>query len=433
MNMARRTGSHFDRILLSILLLCLILRLAYCFLVFPIIGERLYWKGVDDGYDELARNMLHGEGYTNVAGGFPNLVTPPGYAFFLYGLYRLVGEEINEGVRIQVVQPLLDTATCFLVYLLGVRLFRKRAVGLLAALGWALYPQIIVYNARVATEVLFTLLLTWAIVALYHLYERNRLRDAICMGILFGMAMLVKEKLIFFPPFLLYLILRSGRAHSKRWWSLAVVTIIFITLPVVPWIVRGYQTTGLFVPITLRQGRALNHGMNEDFSGADDAMVRFFENRPEGNRTKPELGEEERSAGARKIARDEQAHVARALSRITADPWHFIRGATVKLAAFWYYGQPRVIWGNILIQIPILLLAIAGYIRGWRKYDLVPFLLLTLYFDTLHSVTITRMRYSIPIMPETILLAAYFLVSTIGHRITIPRRFQNLLTRKSTC
>ncbi|MFH1679110.1 MAG: hypothetical protein ABIH26_00530, partial [Candidatus Eisenbacteria bacterium] len=67
MGNAAREGSAFppigrDRALLGVLLLCVLLRLVYAFAVFPVVGERLHWKGVDDGYDEIARNVLHGHG-----------------------------------------------------------------------------------------------------------------------------------------------------------------------------------------------------------------------------------------------------------------------------------------------------------------------------------------------------------------------------------
>jgi hypothetical protein len=108
--------------------------------------------------------------------------------------------------------------------------------------------------------------------------------------------------------------------------------------------------------------------------------------------------------------------VGKALARIAADPAGYAKAFAVKLGAFWYYGQPRVVAGNLAVQLPILLLAIAGYVRGWRKSDLLPFLSLSIYFLVIHSLTIVRMRYSIPIMPETILVAASFAAPILRRR-----------------
>ena len=413
-----------DRVLRYVLLACFLLRIIYSFFIFPVVGERLHWKGVDDGYDEIARNLLDGEGYVIGAGEAPNLVTPPGYVFFLYTLYAITGEEINEGVRIQIVQPLIDTVTCLLIYLLGIRVFADRRVGLLGASAWALYPQVIVYSARVAPETLFIFLLTAMMLALYRVLEKGKVVDAVALGLLWGLAVLVKEKIVFLFPLLILLLFVKCVCSMNRRIRLSLMMVVMMMVTTAPWIVRGYQVTGGFVPITLRSGRALNQGMDESFNGADNLLVdRFESDREWTGKGLPET-EEERLLRARSDARDEKSQIGRAVTRISADPFLFLRAFCVKLGAFWYYGQPKVIVGNILIQIPVLLLAICGYIRGWKRHNLMPFLFLTLYFLIIHALTIVRMRYSLPVMPETFLVAAFFLVSFRK------RRFQSVETLK---
>ncbi|MCK4680716.1 glycosyltransferase family 39 protein [bacterium] len=405
-----------DRALRWILVLCLVLRLAYCFFVFPVIADRLHWRGADDGYDEIARSLLHGDGYKVQADELPNLVTPPGYVAFLYLVYGATGEEVNEGIRIHLLHPVLDTLTCLLIYLMGLRVFRRRRVALLSALAWAVYPQMLVYSARLAPEVVFVLLFTGMVLALLRLLDEGHMRDAALVGLLWGLAVLTKEKLIFLPPIILLLTLRYTRGRAARRLALALVTCIVMAAVVAPWVARGYRVTGIFVPITLRSGRALKQGMDEDFSGADQALVEFFEGTPEEETDGGGPGRHEREEDVRAVARGERAQIGTALSRILADPGAYVKAFFIKLGAYWYFGQPKVIVGNILIQIPILLLAIAGYIRGWRSYRLLPFLILTLYFMIIHALTIVRMRYSLPIMPEMILVAAYFVVAMAERR-----------------
>ncbi len=415
--------SFLDRRLTLPLIISLgiLLRLTYSFIIFPAVAGDLHWKGADDGYDEIARNLLHGDGFTNEAGGLPNLVTPPGYAFFLYALYGLTGEEINEGVRIQLVQPLMDGVTCWLIYLLGLYLFKSRRVGILAALGWALYPQIIVYNARIAPEVLFTLLLTGMMLALFQLMESGRVKHAILVGVLWALAVLVKEKVVFLPPLLLWLAWRGVSLPGRKKALLMLTMTLAMAIPITPWLVRGYLVTGGFVPITLRSGRALRAATVEDFTGADDHLVKFFENRTEREKSESSIPEEEREERIRKRTETERNAMGEALSRIADNPVAFARGFAVKLAAFWYYGQPKVIVGNIIVQIPLVLLALLGYIRGWKRHNLLPFLYLTLYFVLIHALTVTRMRYSIPIMPEIFLVSAFFLIDWFSTRGPRPR------------
>jgi 4-amino-4-deoxy-L-arabinose transferase-like glycosyltransferase len=249
---------------------------------------------------------------------------------------------------------------------------------------------------------------------LVQLLQRGRWSDALLVGVAWGLAALVKEKMVFFPPLILLLILwRSWERGRKA--LLSALTLLAMLLTILPWVARGYQVTGGFVPITLRSGRALNQGMDESFTGADDVLVEFFQNQPEeGEEKSPPR--ERREEEVRESARSEKSLVGKAFSRIAADPVAYLRAFVVKLGAFWYYGQPKVIVGNILVQIPILLLAIAGYIRGWKRFPLAPFLVLTLYFLLVHALTIVRMRYSLPVMPENLLLASFFLVDLSRRR-----------------
>ncbi|MFH1278515.1 MAG: glycosyltransferase family 39 protein [Candidatus Eisenbacteria bacterium] len=400
-----------DRTLRGILALALLLRLVYAFVVFPVIGENLHWKGVDDGYDEVARHLIHGHGFVDRPGDAPNLVKPPGYVFFLAGLYTVFGEEVNEGVRVRIAQPLLDTGTCLLVFLLGLRVFGDRRIGLIGAFLWAVYPQMIVYGARVAPESLFILLLTALMFVLARLRAEGRARDAVYAGVLFALALLVKEKLILFPAVLLFLLLRAPAVTLRRRLALAALLAAAALTVTGPWLVRGYRTAGTFVPITLRSGRALNQGMDESFAGADETLVDFFENRPSGRwRDLPE-SERERLDRARENARDENSLIGKAMSRIARDPVSFLRSFVIKLGSFWYFGQPKVIAGNLAVQMPLLGLAIAGFLRERRRRDLAPFALLVAYFLVIHALTIVRMRYSLPVMPEVILLAGSTLLA----------------------
>ncbi|MFH1679813.1 MAG: glycosyltransferase family 39 protein, partial [Candidatus Eisenbacteria bacterium] len=355
-------------------------------------------------------------GFVDRPGDIPNLVTPPGYVYFLAMLYRAFGEEVNEGIRIRIVQPFLDAGTCFLIFLLGSRVFRDRRAGLLAALGWALYPQVLVYSARVAPEVLFILLLTAMMLFLLRLRETGSLGDAAAVGILWALAALVKEKILFLPLVLACLVFGLRSVRPGRRALLVLVMLAAMGAVTAPWIERGYRAAGVFVPITLRSGRALNQGMNESFAGADESLVRFFEERPDRRWRDLPATDEEKDERAERSAREENSLVGRAFVRIASAPGAFVRAFLVKLAAFWYYGQPKVLAGNLIVQIPILLLAIAGYARGWKRHDLLPFLSLSLYFWVIHALTIVRMRYSLPIMPEMILVASSFVVLSVRRR-----------------
>ncbi len=414
-----RRYPFFPKAVLWALVLAAAVRLLYCFMIYPQIADTLHWKGVDDGYDEIARHLHAGEGYVNKPGQVPNLLTPPGYVFFLYGLYGVAGSEIDEGPRVQVAHILLDCLTLILITRLALLLFASPLLAGASAFAWALYPQIVVYNARVAPEILFTLMTTATVFWWVRTVRRGTARDAILLGLFWGLAVLTKEKLVLLPAVIaLSVMLQSPgtiAVRAKR--TVLVVAVMIITIS--PWLARGYAVTGAFVPITMRSGRAIDQGLDENFAGADDHTVQFHTEQKFLPRNEQEAGlsDEERAVRAAEGARREKALVGESIARILDDPVSFVKAFFVKLAAFWYFGQPRVIVGNMLVQLPILLLAIPGYALAFRRYSVSPLLWMTLYFLFIHAVTIVRMRYSIPIMPETILLALFFLL-----RYVYPRR-----------
>ena len=69
----------------------------------------------------------------------------------------------------------------------------------------------------------------------------------------------------------------------------------------------------------------------------------------------------------------------------------------------------RGIWVNFATQIPLLVLGVWGVILARDRGRLAVPVLLVLYFALIHAVLVARMRYSLPVMPYVVLLAAYTL------------------------
>jgi 4-amino-4-deoxy-L-arabinose transferase-like glycosyltransferase len=397
----------------TIVAIAFLIRLAYCFLVFPRIGDALNWRGVDDGYDELARNVLDGHGYVMAPGRPGNLLTPPGYACFLSGLYAAFGAEMGEGPRLWVAQAALDALTCGILYAIGALVLGSRRTGLLAAVAWALYPQIIVYSARIAPEVLFTLLFVLLFVAWLSLEMRGGAARAALAGALWAALTLTKEKAILLPVVLLARLLWVRRWERPLFRRESAAFLLCALVLLSPWLYRGYRLTGGLVPITLRGGRALEEGYRKEFGGADTYMVDDLEKDlrrgPIPGDSLPRLTEEERLAQARRFREHESSRLSRIVSEILHSPAAFARKALVRLAAFWYWGQPRVILGNAIVNLPLLAAGVIGLRVAWGMPPASVALLLIAYMNVLHAVTVVRMRYSLPVMPLVVLFAAYAL------------------------
>lgn len=420
-----------DRAAGTVLAAALLVRLLFCFFVYPGVARRLGWSGIDDGHDQLAASLLAGDGFRFAPELPPNVTTPPGYAFFLAGLYAVTGVALDENWRIWISHSLLDVATTALVMAIAARLFRQKRPAIAAGALYAFYPQILVYCARPYGEVLATFLLAaGAWLAVEFVAQGDAEADAPgavpgapgltagLAGALLGLAALVKEKALLFPALLAIVLLWRWRRRLRRRWVPVALLLAGTLLAVGPWLARGYQVTGKLMPITSRTGRALHWGLVSDYArpdveagqvpapgGPDSASWAIvYPPAPEGDSA---------WSDARSRLERDDALLASSLRLVRERPLAFLRSAVTKFLAFWYWGQPRVIWVNFATQIPLLVLAVWGMALGRKRASLLVPVLLILYFAGIHTLLVARMRYSLPVMPFVILFAGYTL-----HRMT---------------
>jgi 4-amino-4-deoxy-L-arabinose transferase-like glycosyltransferase len=101
--------------------------------------------------------------------GTPTAKWSPGYPILLGGTYFLFGKNLVFG---KLLNAVLATLTCGLIYGLGRRLFQP-AVGLCAAMIFALLPGDILYAALHLSEVAFTTVFTGLMLLFVVLEERR--------------------------------------------------------------------------------------------------------------------------------------------------------------------------------------------------------------------------------------------------------------------
>ncbi len=399
-----------ERALPTVVAVAFLARLVYSFFIFPKIGDALFWRGVDDGYDEIARNLLAGHGFAMSPGRPQNLLIPPGYVYFLSGLYSLFGVEMGEGARLWIAHAALDAITCGALYAIGALILENRRAGLIAAVAWALYPQMIVYSARIAPEVLFTLVFLALYVAWVALEARGGAWRALIAGAAWGALVLTKEKVILLPALLLARLLWVRRREPMRFAREGALFAAAALVVIGPWLYRGYALTGGFVPVTLRGGRALTEGFKKDFGGADTYMVDGFDqlnNETGGHKPSfDSLTEEEREKQIHALREKESGRLRTTLNEIAHEPLTFLRRTAVRALAYWYWGQPRVIAGNAINNHPRLALGIVGLWSARHTRAAAVAALLVFYMNAIHAVTVVRMRYSLPVMTLVILFAS---------------------------
>ncbi|MBK7644507.1 MAG: glycosyltransferase family 39 protein [Planctomycetes bacterium] len=131
----------------------------------------------------------------------------PLYPYFL-GVVKLVfGRDL---ATIRLVQALLGSLACGVLFLAGQRFFSRRA-GVASGLLLAFYPSAIFFDGCIQKSNLGLVLATLLLLALALLRERTSLARSIALGFVLGLLMLTREESILLVPVLLLL----GRRHAR--------------------------------------------------------------------------------------------------------------------------------------------------------------------------------------------------------------------------
>jgi 4-amino-4-deoxy-L-arabinose transferase-like glycosyltransferase len=180
---------------------------------------------------------------------------PPGYYYFLAGIYGLFG---HSYLAVRIAQALLDTVTCLLIYLLAKEAFGPIA-GLIAGLVAAAYPPLIFYTGVLLTETLTTFLLTAAALCVLSLARFEHVRRQVLLllaGLLLGLAIITRSVFLVTVPLVLLWLLTL--AEGWRGWSSSVRRTLSLLVPIVlviiPITVRNWQIHGRFVLISTNGG-----------------------------------------------------------------------------------------------------------------------------------------------------------------------------------
>jgi Dolichyl-phosphate-mannose-protein mannosyltransferase len=167
---------------------------------------------------------------------------PPLYPYFVGALSTAFGS--LDAVKWA--QALMGASLAPLLFLLGTRAYGER-VGLAAGALSAFYPELVWYCAHFWSEILFMTLLWWA-------FERLRASDggsvgaAAGAGVLWGLATLTRETVLFFLPLAAWWLAR-GRASGPRRAGAFVLAAVAV---IAPWTARNAIVTGAFVPVATR-------------------------------------------------------------------------------------------------------------------------------------------------------------------------------------
>jgi|GEM_PF-2004589 len=193
-------------------------------------------------YHKLALNIVAGLGF----GGpiKPYVYRPPLYSGLLALAYTAFGPHTIAAL---ILQAALSAATCYFVYRIALTLWGRR-VALIAAVLWAVGPDIIIFGNLVLTETLYMFLATvvlWLLVRF-----RDNWRGIVSAGALLGLLSLTRGAALAFVPLVIVWMLFARRTNYKKVLAFSAVFLAVIT----PWLIRNYRVTGEFQLIDCNSG-----------------------------------------------------------------------------------------------------------------------------------------------------------------------------------
>jgi len=219
---------HEDRIwMLVVFVLALFLRIIYLLQVKN--NPHFFSPTMDPLYHDVwAQNIAGG----NWIGG-KVFFRAPFYAYFLAGVYKIFG---HDYIIPRLIQHLVGSLSCVLVYRLGKKLF-NRQVAIISGLIAAAYGMFWYYEDELLLDsflVFFDLLLLWF---LLQTREKPKFSSWFMAGVVLGFSTITRPNILFFVPFVwlwIFLIFRKSKPLKQMiiYWAAFLMGGILIISPV---------------------------------------------------------------------------------------------------------------------------------------------------------------------------------------------------------
>ncbi len=398
------TFFRYNILIISILLLAFSARAVYSLLIFPPLlekkGEELGWtiKGelAIDPYPEIAKNIVAGKGYVDNTNRI-NFERLPLYTYFLVSIYKIWGTELW---KTQLIQSIVDTLSCLLIFLLSMKIFKTSSTALLASLIYALYFKMISIVSRPFTEPFYIFLLLLFLYFLVQSFEKK----IFCFfsGFFLGLLTLTKSITLFFPIIVLSLYFLK---EKKSFLGKGVVFLFCFLITILPLFVRNYLLTGK-VFLSTGSGKMLYMGTIFDYSKNFRLEEKLLIK--EINSNYPFPYDIEVDNHLRKLA----------LQQIFNNPWDYLKKVIYRIYLFWTYPDYSTPMMALKTIFTLIFNAFWSILAGWgfylaqkNKITYLPFLLTILYIYIIYVLSYSYSRYSLPLFPMLFMFSSYALTN----------------------
>jgi tetratricopeptide (TPR) repeat protein len=363
----------------------------------------------------------------------------PLYPYFLGIVYTVFGESFYVARLIQI---LIGSLSCVLIYLLGKKLFH-RTIGIIASVIASFYAPLIHFDAQLelpVLEVFFDLLL---FLLLLNAGTKLKKRWWLLAGIVSGLSATVRPNILIFVPFvLLWISLKLWKEHKNKILTFCLFFLLGTILIISPVTIRNWVVGKDFVLISSQGGINFFIGNNIESDGktavAAPGMLPYEGYKDNIWLTSIKLAE--RSLG-RKLKPSEISNFWFKLGFrfIKTHPLKYLQLLGKKLYFFWnsyeiesnqdlyffsrWSSLLRLLLWDWLLRFPFGILgplSILGMIlkaKFWKKYFLIYAFILSYMFSVILFFVTSRFR--LPVIPFLIMFASfsiYWLVEKIKNR-----------------
>ncbi len=393
------------------------------FAILPLFSQYIsayYSIDFADNYELLGKSLANGNGYRFTADTAATLMREPGYPLFLGALFSVFGFSLNAA---RIANLVFSFIAASLVAKVAGRLSEGKLAPRLAPALLLCHPGMVVAELRGGVECLFAMLLMFFFVAIYKAMQSRQWRHFFLAGLVLGITSTVRSTALLFPAFLLPYFFFLERMRPRLGITLARIALIAIgaSLVLTPWIVRNYALSGHFVPTASVAGVSAHSGQyicthmtletNLVDVDRDAALERAALARNQGFRFK-EVGtiyylyffnvQDELAFNSflGKLVFDRYLQSPSLLATcIGKNAFHF-----------WFSSKTWTATAlNSLVQLPYIMLAIAGLIIGLRSKQSSGVALLglfLLYSLGVYLPILAQARYSLQLMPILSILGA---------------------------
>jgi hypothetical protein len=145
-------------------------------------------------FTKTALNILAGNGYAIFAPHgqwVPSAYMPPGYVFFLVGVFGILEEGIPAFLFVQILHAVLGALLCWILYLVCKECFNEW-VALVGALSATVYPILAYISVEIHSVTFYVLLNVAVVLFLLRFQREQKVRHLVIGRVLLGSLILVR-------------------------------------------------------------------------------------------------------------------------------------------------------------------------------------------------------------------------------------------------